>query len=228
MNKIFRFLFLFLMSAVGFTSYAYDFEADGIYYNITSASDLTCEITYESKPNDLNYIGCYSGDFVIPDQVQYRNKVLKVTGIGAGAFYNCSALESVEIPNSITRISTQSFYNCTSLKEVVFPNSIISIGRYAFAGCSSMTEIELPNSVVELRNGAFSGCTKLGSIKLSQNLKRIDYDVFNDCSSLESLIIPGSVTQLVMYYEASGDCGYSFMNCDKLKNLSIEYGDNSL
>ena len=66
---------------------AYDFEVDGIYYNIISATDLTVEVTEgENK---------YTGKVIIPSNVVYKSKVLTITSIGDGAFDCCDGLNSI-------------------------------------------------------------------------------------------------------------------------------------
>ena len=79
----------------------YDFEVDGIYYDIISSSEKTVEVTYSG---DYYYSGIYSGDIVIPEQVIYNNDTYSVTSIGKYAFRSCSGLTSVTIPNSVTSI----------------------------------------------------------------------------------------------------------------------------
>ena len=64
-----------------------------------------------------------------------------MTSIGNYAFYYCSGLTSVEIPNSVTSIGNYAFYNCYDLTSVVIPNSVTSIGTFAFCGCSGLTSV---------------------------------------------------------------------------------------
>ena len=86
------------------TSYAYDFEVDGIYYNIDGNSvSVTC------RDNSYN---SYSGDVVIPATVTYNDVVYNVTSIGSEAFYYCSGLTSVTIPQGVTSIGNAAFYYC--------------------------------------------------------------------------------------------------------------------
>ena len=85
------------------TTSAHNFEVDGIYYNITSSSDLTVSVTYRGNYID-SYSNEYSGSVVIPEKVTYDSKEYSVTIIGSGAFCNCSGLTSVTIPNSVTSI----------------------------------------------------------------------------------------------------------------------------
>lgn len=71
------------------TANAYDFEVDGIYYNILSASDLTvCVTSGDNK---------YTGEVIIPSTVTYKSRTLTVKAIGGHAFENCS-IESISIP----------------------------------------------------------------------------------------------------------------------------------
>ena len=89
------------------TASAYDFEVDGIYYNILSASDFTVEVT--SGDNK------YSGDIVIPSTVAYKSKVLSITNIEAVAFSNCENLTSLTVGSNVINIENGSFEGCKSL-----------------------------------------------------------------------------------------------------------------
>ena len=88
---------------------AHDFEVDGIYYNIMSAEDKTVEVTYEGSSV---YSANYSGSVTIPEIVTYNENTYSVNGIGSAAFYHCSGLTSVVIPNSVTSIGYSAFYKC--------------------------------------------------------------------------------------------------------------------
>ena len=87
--------------SVGINAFAYDFEANGIYYNILSVQDKTVEVTYREYSNGT-YKSDYSGNVVIPEQVTYGDNTYSVTSIGERAFISCSALTSVTIPDSVT------------------------------------------------------------------------------------------------------------------------------
>lgn len=58
-----------------------------------------------------------------------------VKEIEDGAFYGCTSLKNIEIPNSVTRIGRETFQGCSSLESIEIPNSIIIIGDLAFRGC---------------------------------------------------------------------------------------------
>ncbi|MDE7294443.1 MAG: leucine-rich repeat domain-containing protein [Oscillospiraceae bacterium] len=60
---------------------------------------------------------------------------------GYNAFYNCTSLESITIPESVTKIGKSVFYNCTSLKKITISESVTEIGETAFEGCSEELEV---------------------------------------------------------------------------------------
>ncbi|MCR5394034.1 MAG: leucine-rich repeat domain-containing protein [Bacteroidales bacterium] len=109
---------------------AYDFESGGLYYDITSSTDLTVEVTYESY--NSSYI---TGSVTIPSSVTYSGKTYSVTSIGSDAFRDCTGLTSITIPNSVTSIGARTFDGCTGLTSITIPNSVTSIGDYAFYMC---------------------------------------------------------------------------------------------
>lgn len=107
---------------------AYDFEVDGIFYNITNRSSFTVEVTYY-------YEEPYSGDVVIPKTVTYNGAVYTVTSIDDYAFYDCSNLTTVTVPESVTSIGRSAFYG--GVKEVVLksttPPTLTSSGLTNYA-----------------------------------------------------------------------------------------------
>ena len=138
------------------TASAYDFEVDGIYYNILSISDLTVQVTAgENK---------YSGEVIIPSTVSYKSKTLTVTSIGGYAFYKCDGLTSVIIGNSVTSIGDYAFYECDGLTSVIIGNSVTSIGERAFEYCSGLTSVIIGNSVTSIGKLAFYECKGLKTV----------------------------------------------------------------
>ncbi|MDY5676547.1 MAG: leucine-rich repeat protein [Eubacteriales bacterium] len=61
-------------------------------------------------------------------------------------------------------IGNYAFYKCTSLTSVTIPESVTSIGNYAFEDCTSLTSITIPASVTSIEYSAFSDCTSLETI----------------------------------------------------------------
>ena len=64
-----------------------------------------------------------------------------MTNIGEYAFYNCSSLTSITIPNSVTNIGSGAFLGCIGLTSITIPNSVTSIGNSAFFDCSSLISV---------------------------------------------------------------------------------------
>ena len=110
-----------------------------------------------------------------------------MTSIGEWAFYNCSGLTSVTIPNSVTSIGEWAFYNCSALTSVTFPNSVTSIGECAFYDCSGLTSVTIPNSVTSIGEWAFYNCSRLTSVTIGNSLTSIGKHAF-DCENLTTVV----------------------------------------
>ena len=133
--------------------------------------------------------------------------------ISGKAFYGCSSLTSIEIPNSVTSIGDHAFFGCIGLTSVTIPNSVTSIGWYVFSGCSGLTSIEIPNSVTNIGGVAFYGCTALTSITIPNSVTTIGIRAFSGCSGLNALTIPSSIS----------DIGQSaFSGCSGLSSIKVD------
>ena len=186
---------------------AHDIEvqnADGvtIYYNyINNGTEL--EVTFRGS-RYKDYSNEYQGNVAIPEEVTYMNRTRKVTSIGSEAFYECSGLTSVTIPNSVTSIGDYAFGYCSGLTSVTIGNSVTSIGNYAFFYCSGLTSVTIPNSVTSIGDYAFGGCSGLTSVTIPNSVTSIGDVAFGGCSGLTSVTIPNSVTSIGYY--AFGGC----------------------
>ena len=77
-----------------------------------------------------------------------------VTTIGEFAFYDCSSLTSVTIPDSVTTIGHRAFYDCSALKSVTIGNGVTTIGSSAFEDCSSLKEVYCKPTTPPSLNGS--------------------------------------------------------------------------
>ena len=200
-QKLFT-LFLVLAANVG-TIIADGTKIGDLYYNL-DADNLTAEVTYQEYMSENNYSGLTSAD--IPSSVTYDSQTYSVTSIGDQAFWGCSGLTSVTIPNSVTSIGELAFYYCSSLTSVTIPNSVTSIGWGAFEDCSSLTSITIPNSVTSIENITFYYCTSLTSVTIPNSVTSIGNGAFYVCSSLTSVYNYATTPQAInsnVFYEVN-------------------------
>ncbi|MBO4663416.1 MAG: leucine-rich repeat domain-containing protein [Bacteroidaceae bacterium] len=195
--KTLKVLLFFIATLFSVCGWAYDFEKDGIYYNILSEKDKTVEVTHYGY-------GSYNGDITIPTKVNDYD----VVRIGSEAFY-MSAITSISISNSITEIGGGSFMNCTTLKSIFIPKNVKIIEENAFAGCTNLTSLDIENDEVEIETGAFCFCKKLSSFTIPRKTNKIAAQELSS-TNIESITIPQNVKEIG--FEA-------FYNCQSLKKV---------
>ncbi len=191
-------------------------------YTYKVLDDGTVEITeYKGTASAVN----------IPNTIYGR----KVTSIGSEAFWGCTSLTSITIPDSVTSIGILAFFNCSNLTSITLPDGVTSIGDSAFNGCSSLTSITIPDSVTEIGVSAFSSCTSLTSITILDSVTSIGDYAFCNCSNLTSVTIPNSVTSIgnnafercksltsIMIPDNVASIGdMAFARCTSLTNVTI-------
>lgn len=169
-----------------------------------------------------------------------------VTGIGNRAFYCCSDLTEVTIPQSVTSIGERAFAACRNLDSVTINDAATSIGNraftecpltttlslgkkittiddYAFYDCRGLTSVTIPPSVTSIGDDAFLQCIHLKTLSFGENIKTnietIGDDAFYYCIELESVTIPQSVTSI------GND---AFGQCHDLQSLTIKDAATSI
>jgi len=183
---------------------AYDFVADGIYYNVNE-DGLSLSVTY-----DTNSGGTYSGDIVIPDRVAHDGVTRTVTTIGDSAFYACQWMTSVSLPATITTIESYGFYACEGLTDISLPESIITVGDLSFCFCSGLTSIDFPDGVTHVGDYSFYSCTGLNELVIPNSVTYLGYGAFVFCEALETVVI-GSAVDMMWFV---------FWGCDNLTSVT--------
>ncbi len=234
-NELKKWCLFLLMNMFGTTLFAHDLaveNADGvtIYYNwINNKTELgvCCKgSSYDEYKNE------YSGSVVIPEYVGYEGVIYNVTSIIEGAFYGCSELTSIIIPNNVLSIGNYAFHLCTKLPSVIIPNNVISIGDYAFQGCISLTSIAIPNSVTSIGEYAFSGCTNLSSVFIGTGIENIGSDPFSSCNNLNEIHISDIKSWVSINFNTHNNplkqAHHLYLNEEEIKDLIIPEGVTSI
>lgn len=218
----------------------YDLEIDGIYYKITSIDNL--------KLNVVGGENVYSGDIVIPDEVDYRGKKFQITAINSQCFYN-SAVTTVKLGDNISSIGSYAFYGST-IREIVIPASVKILSEHSFDNCQSLTKLTISDGTDVLKfqyssgdvpvyfvncpieylyigrnidhwpwNRVFGDLSNATEIKIGSTVTEFDNYLLSGASKITSLIIPQSVKTL-----RNG----AFNNCSSLKSVIFEDGEETV
>ena len=186
--------------------------------------DYSLGLEYKSNGDGTCYVSgigtCTDTDIIIPAISPNGQTVI---GIDNRAFYSCTNLTSITIPDSVTTIDRYAFQSCSNLTSVTIPDSVTTIGGGAFSSCSSLTSITIPDSVTSIGWDAFRDCTNLTCVTIPDSVTTIGDGAFSSCSSLTSITIPDAVTTI-------GDS--AFRDCTNLTSVTIPdsvttIGDNA-
>ena len=146
MQKLSTFL-LALIACAG-TMFADYVQIGDLYYNL-NADDLTAEVTYQEQLSPTNY--SYLTVVNIPESVEYNSVTYSVTSIGSNAFYGCSGLTSISIPNSVTSIGLGAFEDCTGLTSITcHALTPPTCGNYVFNNVDKSIPLYVPEESIEL------------------------------------------------------------------------------
>ena len=197
------------------------------------SEEMVTDYSYTINGNNVT-ITKYKGNggiITIPSTIEGKS----VTKIGDNAFYECSRLTNLTIPNGVKSIGGSAFASCKGLKSVTIPSSITSIADRAFVGCSGLNSIVIPNGIKKIDDLMFAGCSSLTSITLPNSVTTIGVQVFYECTNLKQITLPSSITSIEGY--AFAGCSglvdiaipsnvtsigsYAFYECSSLKNITI-------
>ena len=122
---------------------------------------------------------------------------LKTIGGGSyssGAFSDCTALTSIEIPASVETIEAAAFLDCQSLKRITFPDRMVRFGEWAFYENESLQSVCIPEGVTTIPSSAFARCHNLTCVIMPGSLQTICGGAFSQCHKLTDVTIPDGVT----------------------------------
>lgn len=187
-------------------------DSAGVVYN-KAKTTLVCAPT------------ALSGSYTIPNTV---------TRIEDSAFYWCSGLTGVTIPQSVTAIGSYAFagtgltavtvpggaktieegafYSCRSLTDVTIAPGVTAIGDSVFYNCTALLEVSIPSTVTAIGESAFFNCTELTQVSLSANLQTLGKSAFRYCSALTEITLPDSLTAVQEY---------TFQSCSSLTSVTL-------
>jgi len=196
-----------LWAADGDTFTANTIEGVEMTFMVISESDKTCQV----GDYWIAIASNTDGTITIPSEVNGY----QVKEIGSYAFYYCSGLTSISIPEEMTSIGYDAFSYCSGLTSITIPDGVNIIGGSAFSGCSSLTSITIPEGVTSMGDYAFSDCSGLTDITIQEGVTSIGNYAFYDCRNLTNITIPKSVTSIG---------NRAFFGCD-LSSIVVESGN---
>ena len=186
---------------------------DGIVweYEISGASVI---VTGATKANGTKV----TGSIGVPATLGGK-QVTRISPVNAdyygGAFRDCTGLQSITIPSTVTSIGAYSFDGCTGLRSITMPSALSQIGAYAFRNCKGLTNISIPAGVTEIPEYAFANCESLSGVLLPSVITAIGQYAFAECSSLTEFQIPAGVPEIA---------GSTFFGCAGLRDITIPNG----
>ncbi len=218
-----------LLFSFAFQANADSVEIDGLYYDLNT-TDRTATVTYQTT--DYTNYSSLASAVTIPEKVTYNNVSFEVTTIADKAFANCTAIESISIPSTVTALGTSyvwdgsgaaaqlPFYNCTSLKNVRFEDgqTSITLTWHNYNRTSSST----------YNRGMFAYCP-LVEVYLGRNIeyKEYSYYPFEDypqAYGYSAFYNQPTLTKATIGDNVTSIPSYLFYSCSSLKDVSFGKG----
>lgn len=203
--------------------YVYDnlqFDNDGWMYTVISATERTVRIR--------GYMYDLPSNLILPETIGFEGNHFTVTAIGEYAFYMCSGLTSVTVPNSVTTIEVRAFDSCSALTTAVIPASVTVIDFLAFQGCG-FTEVTLPKTLQQVGYMAFAYCpvekltvntgADINGVFTYSSLKEVVFG--DDATTIPSFKYADQLTDVTFPSALEALPSDAFHGCSSLETLNL-------
>ena len=182
---------------------------DGLYYSLGS----TTATLVKDQTSDKSVYSAYTS-VTVPATVTYDDFTYQVTTIGTDAFYYCTNLRSVDLPEGLQAIYSDAFRYC-KLTSVTIPSTVTSIGNRAFQNNPMTSVTWLPvNCSIGTSDAApfYSTSSAITSFTFGPNVQTVPSYICYKMTQLDTIVLPPSVTALGTY---------AFAYCTKLKSINL-------
>lgn len=152
----------------------------------TSATANETDFDFDSSTGTIKK---YKGEntkhvqLVIPNTI----KGVQVKIIGERSFEGYDKLDSITIPEGVIEIQGLAFFRCSELLSITIPNGVKTIGYGSFAGCNSLKEMVITSSVVSIGDWAFDACHDLVTLTIPQNAK-LEKDSLSGLNTMTNIV----------------------------------------
>ena len=248
-NCIRTILLAFYLAIGCFWVSAYDFEVDGLCYDLVSMDNKSvCLVKGATN---------YSGDLVIPGTIQVGSYTFTVDSIADNACSYSYGITSITICEGVKKIGRQAFYSTgwNRVNYIKLPKSLEFTGYAAF-GCMVPTKVYIADIVswcklkwdlsygsplslnVNMENDfgtgvclLYVGENQVSDLIIPENVTQIEYSAFYE-SNLNSVSFPSTINNTTgfrgsyikyAYFEEGVDTISSFANCKNLLSVSIPH-----
>ena len=218
-----------LLCLVPCCAMAFDFEVDGVYYNITDRAKRTVEVTHweektgeRGKPMRVQHHHCCGHDHANEQLTPEHLKLIKLDE-EAVQRERTAYIGKVNVPAvvrykgvkyKVIGVGDGSFYSRERLTEITLPSTITYIGEGAFENCSALKEVQIPAAVTRIGFAAFRRCMALTTLTLPSDLRTLDIYAFAFCTGITQVQMPATLDRFP---------GNAFFHCVRLKSIFMPH-----